>query len=132
MIGLDPGLRHQERTRAVTATDLPADAAPADRAEPESIRRMMASAREASEYLKAFAHENRLIFLCLLAERERSVTELEEALALRQPSVSQQLARLRLDGLVRTRREGKTVYYSLADDDVRRFIKLIHDKFCPT
>ncbi|MGL4438642.1 MAG: ArsR/SmtB family transcription factor [Bosea sp. (in: a-proteobacteria)] len=96
------------------------------------MQRMMQSAREAAGYLKVLAHENRLLLLCLLAERERSVTELEGLLALRQPTVSQQLARLRLDGLVRTRREGKVIHYSLADDRTRSFIQLIHATFCAT
>lgn len=70
----------------------------------------MRRARDASDFLKAMSHESRLLLLCLLAERERSVTELEEILSLRQANVSQQLARLRLDGLVDTRRDGKAVY----------------------
>ena len=49
---------------------------------------LMAKARKASEFLKALSHENRLLLLCLLAERERSVSELEQILALRQPTVS--------------------------------------------
>ena len=94
------------------------------------LERMLKSARTASDFLKAIAHENRLILLCLLAEGERSVTELEGLLALRQPTVSQQLARLRLDGLVKTRRDGRTIYYSLADEGTRRFIEVIYDMFC--
>lgn len=94
------------------------------------MQRMMQSACEAADYLKVLAHENRLLLLCLLAERERSVTELEALLTLRQPTVSQQLARLRQDGLVRTRREGKVIHYSLADDRTRAFIQLIHATFC--
>lgn len=94
------------------------------------LDRLMRNAREASDFLKAVSHENRLLLLCLLAERERSVTELENILSLRQPTVSQQLARLRLDDLVTTRRDGKTVYYSLADEDVRRLIGVIYDIFC--
>ena len=70
------------------------------------------------------------MLLCLLSERERSVTELENVLSLRQPTVSQQLARLRLDGLVNTRRDGKTIYYSLASDDVRQVISVIYAIFC--
>jgi len=66
----------------------------------------------------------------LLAEKERSVTELENILCLRQPTVSQQLARLRLDGLVTTRRDGKTVYYRVNDDDIRRVISVVYDIFC--
>ncbi len=92
--------------------------------------RMLDNARAASDYLKALANEHRLVLLCLLAERERSVGELEQALGLRQPAVSQQLARLRLEGLVATRREGKTVYYTLADDRTRVFIGLLYERFC--
>lgn len=91
---------------------------------------LMRKARKASDFLKALSHENRLLLLCLLAERERTVTELENILSLRQPMVSQQLARLRLDQLVTTRRDGKAIYYSLANDDVRRMITVIYDIFC--
>lgn len=94
------------------------------------IDRMIGKARRASDFLKALSHENRLLLLCLIAEKERSVGDLESILRLRQPSVSQQLARLRLDGLVETRREGKTIYYSLANDDVRRMIAVIYSIFC--
>lgn len=91
---------------------------------------MRAAAREASGFLKSLAHESRLMLLCLLAQRERSVTELEELLGLRQPNVSQHLARLRLDGLVDTRRDGKTVYYHLAREDVRQVIGVLYGIFC--
>jgi len=94
------------------------------------LERLMQKARVASDFLKALSHESRLLLLCLLAERERSVTDLENILALRQPTVSQQLARLRMDELVKTRRDGKTMYYSLANDDVRRMIELVYDIFC--
>lgn len=101
----------------------------ADRASPE-LERMVSNAEEASDFLKSLAHGSRLLLLCLLAEKERSVTELEQFLNLRQPAVSQQLARLRLDGLVTTRREGKAIYYSIADDRTKGFIRLIYDTFC--
>ncbi len=94
------------------------------------LARMMKNARRASDFLKALAHENRLLLLCLLSERERSVTELEELLSLRQTTVSQQLARLRLDGLVTTRRDGKTIYYSVADASTLKFVEVIYDMFC--
>ncbi|MDX2158784.1 MAG: metalloregulator ArsR/SmtB family transcription factor [Hyphomicrobiaceae bacterium] len=96
----------------------------------EDLASLMRKARKASDFLKALAHENRLVILCLLSERERSVTELEGLLALSQATVSQQLARLRHEGLVETRREGRAIYYSLADDTTRRFIRAIYDKFC--
>ncbi len=94
------------------------------------VEKVMQNARRASDFLKALAHETRLLLLCLLAEKERSVTELENILCLRQPTVSQQLARLRLDGLVTTRRDGKTVYYRVNDDDIRRVISVVYDIFC--
>jgi DNA-binding transcriptional ArsR family regulator len=94
------------------------------------LDRLMRKARKASNFLKALSHENRLLLLCLLAERERSVTELENILSLRQSAVSQQLARLRYDGMVDTRRDGKTIYYSLADDDVRQVIAVVYGIFC--
>jgi DNA-binding transcriptional ArsR family regulator len=94
------------------------------------LEQMMQNARRASDYLKALSHENRLLLLCLMAERERSVGELENLLSMRQSAVSQQLARLRLDGLVTTRREGKSVFYSLANDDIRSLISVIYDMFC--
>lgn len=98
--------------------------------DPPELEHLMRKARAASDFLKALANESRLLLLCLLAERERSVGELEEILSLRQPNVSQQLARLRLDGLVDAHRDGKTVYYRLASEDVRRMIGTIYDIFC--
>jgi DNA-binding transcriptional ArsR family regulator len=91
---------------------------------------MAAKAREASELLKALAHESRLTILSILCDGERSVTELERLLVLRQPTVSQQLARLRTDGLVRTRRDGKVVYYSLGNDDIRIILDALREMFC--
>ena len=94
------------------------------------LGKMMASAEEATDFLKTLAHGNRLILLCLLAERERSVSELEQILGLRQPAVSQQLARLRADGLGGTRRDGKAIHYKVADERTLRFIKLLYETFC--
>ena len=84
------------------------------------VRRMALRAHEASEFLKALAHESRLMILCDLLQGEKSVGELEALLERRQSSVSQQLARLRLEGLVAARRDGKTIYYSIASDKARR------------
>lgn len=91
---------------------------------------MMDSARDASAFLKALAHEGRLMILCHLAGGEKSVTELERLLDSRQAAVSQQLARLRLEGLVDNRRDGKAIYYRIADDRVERMIVTVHDMFC--
>ncbi len=98
---------------------------------PVELDRMVENAREASEFLKALAQESRLLILCILAEGERSVGELEEFLAQRQSTVSQQLARLRLERLVTTRREGKTIYYSLASDKARTIFDAIYDVSAP-
>lgn len=85
---------------------------------------------EAAEFLKALANPNRLMILCFLLDGEYSVGELEQKLDLRQPTLSQQLARLREDNLVETRRNGKQIYYSLSDEKVRRTIALLDDMFC--
>src|ERR1700746_1275111 len=97
---------------------------------PHDIDRMADNAKRASEFLKALAHESRLMMLCILAEGEKSVSELEDLLNLRQPTVSQQLARLRADGLVSTRRDGKAIYYRLASEEARVVIGAIYDVFC--
>jgi len=94
------------------------------------VNQMADNAREASDFLKALAHESRLMILCNLLQGEKSVGELEAHLALRQSTVSQQLARLRLEGLVSARREGKTIHYSIADDKVRSVIGVLYSAFC--
>jgi len=91
---------------------------------------MVAQAQAASNFLKALAHEGRLLILCYLSSGEKSVTELEMLLGSRQAAVSQQLARLRLEGLVNCRREGKAIYYSLGDPKAARMIALVYDMFC--
>lgn len=93
---------------------------------------MVDSARDATDFLKSIAHEGRLMILCRLAEGECSVTELESLLSARQAAVSQQLARLRLEGIVKTRRDGKSVFYSLADDRVKTLIPVLYEMFCTT
>ena len=91
---------------------------------------LLANAREASEFLKAVSHEARLVILCLLIDGEKSVSELEQVLSLRQPAVSQQLARLRADDLVEARRDGKNIYYSLARPEVIDLINVLYRTFC--
>ncbi len=94
-----------------------------------SIDEVMENARNASQFLKALSHETRLLLLCLLSQGECSVTDLETILELRQPAVSQQLARLRLDGLVTTRRDGKVIYYKIANADITRAIEVVNEVF---
>lgn len=89
-------------------------------------------AAEAAAFLKALGHEGRLMILCHLSSGEKTVTELEKLLSSRQASVSQQLARLRLEGLVEHRREGKAIYYTLSDTKARQAIDLVYNMFCST
>ncbi|MAZ82079.1 MAG: transcriptional regulator [Hoeflea sp.] len=91
---------------------------------------LLEQAKKASDLLKALSHETRLVILCILSEGEKSVSELEEILSMPQAAVSQQLARLRMDGLVETRREGRMVYYSIANDDVVAIVNTLYDLFC--
>ncbi|NNU79244.1 helix-turn-helix transcriptional regulator [Halovulum dunhuangense] len=94
------------------------------------IEKIVSAATDASEFLKALGQESRLLILCYLLTGEKSVTELEQFLGARQAAVSQQLARLRLQGLVKARRDGKAIYYSLTDDRPRRIIEVVYDMFC--
>jgi ArsR family transcriptional regulator, virulence genes transcriptional regulator len=89
-----------------------------------------ASAGEASELLKAMASPHRLMLLCLMVDGEKSVSELTEELGLRQATVSQHLARLRQEGLVETRRDGQTIYYSIANDAVAAIIQVLYKTYC--
>ncbi|UWQ55256.1 ArsR/SmtB family transcription factor [Leisingera caerulea] len=98
--------------------------------DPEEMDKMVENATKASNFLKAISHEGRLMILCHLVSGEKSVTELEELLSARQAAVSQQLSRLRLEGLVIPRREGKAIYYRLADDKPRRMLEVVYDLFC--
>lgn len=91
---------------------------------------MLEQAQAAANFLKALAHEGRLMILCHLSHGEKSVSELEELLQSRQAAVSQQLARLRLEGLVSCRRDGKTIYYSVQDPKAARLISVVYDMFC--
>ncbi|WP_224405047.1 helix-turn-helix transcriptional regulator [Afifella sp. IM 167] len=94
------------------------------------MHQLVAQARLASDLLKALSHETRLLLLCLLSDGEKSVSELEEMLTMPQAAVSQQLARLRFDRLVTTRRDGRMIYYSIADEEVSRIIGALYDLFC--
>ena len=88
------------------------------------------SSEKASRLLKALANQDRLLILCNLAEGEKCVSDLEEILGIRQPTLSQQLARLRADRLVTTRREGKAIHYTLASSEAGRVIELLYELYC--
>ena len=89
----------------------------------EIAGRMSGRAEAVSGLLKALSHEGRLMILCHLAGGEKSVTELEMLLGQRQAAVSQQLARLRLEGLVVPRREGKAIFYTIQDARVLELLR---------
>lgn len=91
---------------------------------------MRAHAGDAAELMRALGNENRLMILCLLAEGEKSVGEINEQVALSQSALSQHLAVLREDGLVTTRRERQSIRYSLAGNRAKRLIRLLHDMYC--
>ena len=93
---------------------------------------MRTHASEATQLLKALANERRLMILCLLSEGEHSVGELHAQLDLSQSALSQHLAVLRQDGLVKTRREAQVIHYGLADGRARRIVETLHDLYCGT
>ncbi len=94
------------------------------------LDQMRASARSVTALLRALANEDRLMLLCQLCLGESSVSELEVELDIRQPSLSQQLGVLRTEGLVNTRRDGKRIYYSIADDRVLAVLNTLHELYC--
>lgn len=92
---------------------------------------MRAAAREATAVLRALSNEDRLLMLCQLSQGEKSVGELEELLDVHQPTLSQQLGVLRTEGLVNTRRDGKRIYYSIADSKVLAVLETLYGLYCP-
>ncbi|HEV2548832.1 MAG TPA: metalloregulator ArsR/SmtB family transcription factor [Stellaceae bacterium] len=92
---------------------------------------MIGNAAKATSLLKALANKHRLIILCHVAGGEKSVGELEELLGMRQPHLSQHLARLRRDHLVRTRRDSRTIYYELEASNVAgEIVHLLYQFYC--
>ncbi|MDH4126174.1 MAG: metalloregulator ArsR/SmtB family transcription factor [Gammaproteobacteria bacterium] len=92
---------------------------------------MQTHAAEAANLMKALGNESRLMILCTLAEREHSVSELNALIPLSQSALSQQLARLREQGLVATRRQSQAIFYSLAPGPADRVVHLLQDIYCP-
>lgn len=96
-----------------------------------AAEQMAANARQASLFLKQLANENRLLILCALIEREMSVSEMGGLVPWSQSSLSQHLASLRDAQLVTARREGKSIFYSIANPTVKAVIQVLHEQFCP-
>lgn len=95
-----------------------------------SADEMAERAAEAAAFLKALSHEGRLMILCHLSSGEKSVTTLEALIGARQAAVSQHLARLRSEGLVAARRDGKVIFYAIKDPKVRAMVALVYEMFC--
>lgn len=91
---------------------------------------MQAAADQASDLLKALANRHRLLIVCQLLEKERSVGELAELLQIRDSTVSQHLALLRKDGVVKTRRDGQTIWYAIASAPVRAVVRTLYRAYC--
>jgi len=89
-------------------------------------------ATQAARMLKTLSSESRLMILCALEEREYSVTELHQQIGLSQSALSQHLATLRREGMVKTRRESQVIFYSLAQTNTTRIIAVLSDLFCPS
>ena len=96
--------------------------------DPEVLR---GGARQAVAVLKLLANEDRLLLLCQLSQGEMCVSDHESALGIRQPTLSQQLSVLRAEGVVSTRREGKNIYYSVADAALLDILAVLYRLYCP-
>lgn len=95
------------------------------------MSRMQERVQEASELLKSLGNAHRLRILCLLVDSELTVGQINEHLVdLSQSALSQHLARLRVQGLVRTRREAQTIWYALAEGPSERIMLALHDIYC--
>ncbi|MBA3981332.1 MAG: transcriptional regulator [Alcanivorax sp.] len=95
-----------------------------------SIEAMRQAADGATQMLRSLAHQDRLLLLCQLSQEELCVSDLEDRLGIYQPSLSQQLGVLRREGLVATRREGKKVFYRIAEPRVLQLLQTLYELFC--
>ncbi len=95
-----------------------------------NIQELENSAADAAAFLRSLANEKRLMIVCQLMSGEMSVGEICDAIEARQSTVSQQLAILRNEGVVASRKEAQTVYYSLADDGARKLVSVLYEMFC--
>lgn len=94
------------------------------------IAQLRENASKAASLLKAISNESRLLILCYLGKKEMTVSELNQCIDMSQSSLSQHLARLRKDDLVKTRREAKNIFYSISSDVAMKLILVLHDEYC--
>ncbi|MGE6740494.1 metalloregulator ArsR/SmtB family transcription factor [Allorhizobium pseudoryzae] len=95
------------------------------------LEMMQERSAEAAEFMRLFSTPTRLMLLCYIAGGERSVGDIQDELGLKQPALSQQLAELRTAGVVKTRRESRQIFYSVADDRVSAVMQTLFALFCP-
>jgi DNA-binding transcriptional ArsR family regulator len=98
--------------------------------EENPIDTLRQSASKACALLKSMANEDRLLIMCQLTMGERNVSDLESATNIHQPTLSQQLTKLRDEGLVSTRREGKYIYYTLSSREVMQIMQTLSSIYC--
>ncbi|WP_234053051.1 MULTISPECIES: helix-turn-helix transcriptional regulator [unclassified Xanthobacter] len=91
---------------------------------------MIPASEKAAELMRSLSHPQRLLVLCALGGEEKSVAQLREELGIEQVPMSQQLMRLRADGLVQARREGTSVFYRIARPEITQVVEALHDAFC--
>jgi len=101
-----------------------------DTSQLHQLDKMRSAAGEASLLLRSLGNQDRLLLLCQLSQEELCVSDIEERLDIRQPSLSQQLGVLRREGLVTTRKEGKRVYYQVADPKVLTLLQTLYQLYC--
>ena len=95
-----------------------------------NLKKMQSSADDACRLMKVLANRDRMMLLCQISQGEMCVGELEEVLDIHQPTLSQQLTVLRNEDLVQTRREGKQIYYSLANSPVLEVMNVLYQNYC--
>lgn len=94
------------------------------------LEKMQRSASDVSDLLKLLGHPDRLMVLCQLKFGEQSVSELSRNVGIKQSPLSQHLARMRHEGVVTSRREAQTMYYSIADDKVAQVVSVLYELYC--
>ncbi|HEC8327452.1 metalloregulator ArsR/SmtB family transcription factor [Providencia vermicola] len=97
----------------------------------QQLSAMKQAASQTASLLKTLGNPDRLILLCQLTQGEACVSDLEQQLGIQQPTLSQQLTVLRNDGLVKTRREGKRIYYAIADEKLFTLLNTLYQLYCP-
>jgi DNA-binding transcriptional ArsR family regulator len=94
------------------------------------LKKMQSSADKACRLLKALSNPDRLLILCQLSQGEKCVGKLEQTLGIVQPTLSQQLTVLRKENLVKTRREGKNIYYQMKSPQAMAMMQVLYTEFC--